>query len=86
MPTAQARLPDVALAKAGALAGHQNHSLRDRRHIPNFAFRPNDCALEKNESDAKTHRTPKALRAKFMERPVVFRESFRSAHASSRRF
>src|SRR5581483_3947755 len=27
------------------------------------------------KSDAKTHRTPKALRAKFIERPISFRES-----------
>jgi len=39
------------------------------------------------ESDAKTHRTPKALRAKSIgKRLIVFRGSFRSAHASSRRF
>src|SRR5947208_16931389 len=37
------------------------------------------------ESDAKTHRTPKALRAKCTETPIRFRGSFRSAHASSRR-
>src|SRR5439155_26857722 len=39
----------------------------------------------KDESDAKTHRTPKALRAKCMETPIRFRGSFRSAHSSSRR-
>ena len=30
---AQTRLPAVALAKAGALAGHQNHSFGDRSHV-----------------------------------------------------
>jgi hypothetical protein len=41
------------------------------------------------ESDAKTHRTPKALRAKFTGggRPVLVRQpDFWSAQASSRRF
>src|SRR5437763_9154768 len=40
----------------------------------------------RNESDARTHRTPKALRAKCNETFVRFCESFRSAHAPSRRF
>jgi hypothetical protein len=40
----------------------------------------------RDESDATTHRTPKALRAKFMADAFAFRESFGSAHASSRRF
>jgi hypothetical protein len=40
-----------------------------------------------DESDARTHRTPKALRAKSIFRHyLLFRDSFGSAHASSRRF
>jgi hypothetical protein len=31
--------------------------------------------LAKNESDARTHRTPKALRAKFMKTPSQFRKA-----------
>jgi len=39
------------------------------------------------QSDARTHRTPKALGAKCVQDAVpLFRASFRSAHASSRRF
>jgi hypothetical protein len=41
---------------------------------------------KRTESDAKTHRTPKALRAKSLEASIWFRESFGSATASSRRF
>src|SRR6266566_7289615 len=41
---------------------------------------------KRNESDAKTHRTPKALRAKSPEVSIWFRGSFGSATASSRRF
>jgi hypothetical protein len=37
------------------------------------------------KSDAKTHRTPKALRAKFMRERDYFAKLW-SAHASSRRF
>ena len=44
----------------------------------------NDVSSEK--SDAKTHRTPKAIRAKSTDTSASFRESFWSAHASSRRF
>src|SRR6266487_660804 len=39
----------------------------------------------RNESDARTPRTPKALRANCKETFVPFCESFRSAHAPSRR-
>src|SRR5204862_1814731 len=39
----------------------------------------------RNESDARTPRTPKALRAKCKATFVVFCESFRSSHALSRR-
>ncbi len=42
--------------------------------------------ITNGESDAKTHRTPKALLAKCTETPIRFRGSFRNAHASSRRF
>src|SRR5437773_10224698 len=49
--------------------------------------------IAKNESDVRTHRTPKALPATAggqcettSEAPFSFRDSFRSAHASSRRF
>jgi LysM repeat protein len=38
------------------------------------------------KSDAKTHRTPKALRAKSTDTRASFRASFWSAHASSCRF
>ena len=44
----------------------------------------NDVSSEK--SDAKTHRTPKAIRAKSTDTSASFRESFWSAHTSSRRF
>jgi len=44
----------------------------------------NDISSEK--SDAKTHRTPKALRAKSTDTRASFRASFWSAYASSRRF
>jgi hypothetical protein len=37
----------------------------------------------RDESDATTHRTPKALGAKFMADAFPFRESFGNAHASS---
>jgi hypothetical protein len=43
-------------------------------------------AQSSNESDAKAHRSPKALRAKCTETLIRFCESFRSTHASSRRF
>src|SRR4029077_17039050 len=39
-----------------------------------------------DESDATTHRTPKALRAKFTKKAFTISRSFRSAYASSRRF
>jgi hypothetical protein len=42
--------------------------------------------MAQRKSDARTHRTPKALRAKLIDAPIRFRESFGSAHASSRRF
>ena len=38
------------------------------------------------KSDARTHRTPKALRAKYGGELLLFRASFWSAHASPRRF
>ena len=38
-----------------------------------------------NESDAKTHRTPKALRAKSTETPLEFRVSFGECLRASRR-
>jgi len=44
----------------------------------------NEISSEK--SDAKTHRTPKALRAKSTDTRASFRASFRSAHACSQRF
>ncbi len=44
----------------------------------------NEISSEK--SDAKTHRTPKAPRAKSTDTRASFRASFWSAHASSRRF
>ena len=44
----------------------------------------NEVSSEK--SDAKTHRTPKALPAKSTDRRASFRASFRSADASSHRF
>ena len=44
----------------------------------------NDVSSEK--SDAKTHRTPKALRAKPTDTSASFRGNFWSAHTSSRRF
>ena len=44
----------------------------------------NEISGEK--SDAKTRRTPKALRAKSTDARASFRASFWSAHASSRRF
>ena len=42
--------------------------------------------INSEKSDAKTHRTPKALRAKSTNTSASFRASFWSAHASSRRF
>src|SRR5439155_9589910 len=42
--------------------------------------------LNSPKSDARTHRTPKALRAKSVEAPSSFCDSFGSARASSRRF
>src|SRR5207249_12292243 len=42
--------------------------------------------VQRKKSDAKTHRTPKALRAKSPETLIWFCESFGSASASSRRF
>ena len=42
--------------------------------------------ISNEKSDAKTHRTPKALRAKSTDTSASFRASFWSAHASSRRF
>jgi hypothetical protein len=39
-----------------------------------------------NESDAKAHRTPQHFVRNPREKPNRFRESFRSAYASSRRF
>jgi murein DD-endopeptidase MepM/ murein hydrolase activator NlpD len=42
--------------------------------------------INNEKSDAKTHRTPKALPAKSTDRRASFRPSFLSAHASSRRF
>jgi hypothetical protein len=42
--------------------------------------------ISDEKSDAKTHRTPKALRAKSADTSASFRASFGSAHASSRRF
>src|SRR3954454_9448107 len=44
----------------------------------------NEISSEK--SDAKTHRTPKALRAKSTDTRASFRASFCSAHACSQRF
>src|SRR3954471_19915706 len=44
----------------------------------------NEISSEK--SDAKTHRTPKALRAKSTDTRASFRTSFCSAHACSQRF
>jgi LysM repeat protein len=44
----------------------------------------NDVSSEK--SDAKTHRTPKALRAKPIDTSALFLESFWGAYASSLRF
>jgi LysM repeat protein len=44
----------------------------------------NEISSEK--SDGKTHRTPKALRAKSTDAGASFRASFWSAHVSSRRF
>ena len=43
-------------------------------------------AVGSEKSDAKTHRTPKALRAKSTDTSASFRASFWTAHASSRRF
>ena len=40
----------------------------------------------RNESDTRTPRTPKALRGKSKQTFVRFRDTFRSTHASSRRF
>jgi LysM repeat protein len=53
--------------------------------------KPADKKKKQNEvssdkSDAKTHRTPKALPAKSTDTRSSFRASFWSAHASSRRF
>ena len=42
--------------------------------------------ISSDKSDAKTHRTPKALRAKSTDTSASFRARFWSAHASSRRF
>jgi LysM repeat protein len=42
--------------------------------------------ISSEKSDAKTHRTPKALRAKSTDTRASFRASFWSAHASSCRF
>ena len=42
--------------------------------------------ISNGKSDAKTHRTPKALPAKSTDTRALFRASFWSAHASSRRF
>jgi nucleoid-associated protein YgaU len=42
--------------------------------------------ISAEKSDAKTHRTPKALRAKPTDTSASFRTSFWSSHASSRRF
>ena len=42
--------------------------------------------ISSEKSDAKTHRTPKALRAKSTDTRASFRASFWSAHASSQRF
>jgi len=42
--------------------------------------------ISNEKSDAKTHRTPKALRVKSTDTSASFRGSFWSAHASSRRF
>ena len=42
--------------------------------------------ISSEKSDAKTHRTPKALPAKSTDRRASFRASLWSAHASSRRF
>ena len=42
--------------------------------------------ISSGKSDAKTHRTPKALRAKPTDTSASFRASFWSTHASSRRF
>jgi LysM repeat protein len=42
--------------------------------------------ISAEKSDAKTHRTPKALRAKPTDTSASFRASFWSSHASSRRF
>jgi LysM repeat protein len=44
----------------------------------------NETSIEK--SDARTHRAPKALPAKSTDKHALFRASFWSAHASSRRF
>ena len=45
-----------------------------------------EIGAPRKESDARTHRTPKALRAKSIGPAALFRDSFRSARASSRRF
>jgi murein DD-endopeptidase MepM/ murein hydrolase activator NlpD len=42
--------------------------------------------ISDEKSDAKTDRTPKALRANSADTSASFRASFGSAHASSRRF
>jgi LysM repeat protein len=42
--------------------------------------------ISSEKSDAKTHRTPKALRAKSTDTRASFRASFWSAHACSQRF
>jgi LysM repeat protein len=42
--------------------------------------------ISNEKSDAKTHRAPKALRAKPTDTSASFRASFWSAHASSHRF
>ena len=42
--------------------------------------------ISSQKSDAKTHRTPKALREKSTDTGALFRAGFGSAHASSRRF
>jgi hypothetical protein len=43
-------------------------------------------AFTVSQKAMRTHRTPKALCAKSWEGPILFRESLRSAHASTRRF
>ncbi len=48
--------------------------------------RAHDSDINTNESGVRTPRTPKALRAKFTRKHFPISRSFRSAHASSRRF